>query len=296
MSASPNRTIPVFQLYGETHQWPTPDLLHCESIAERSRLHDWHIRPHRHADLVHVLHIAHGDVNLTFEEGAQRLTGPLLIVVPAMTVHAFRFSRDVDGHIVTLAMPLARHIADTLHPQGQILARAAFYPLADQPERAPIATLVDQLDAEYRHPADGRDALLEALLNSLLVLASRRATRRQARPASRQHERGEAHLARFQQLIEAHYHQQPSIPEFAERLGISSAHLSAVCQRLAGRSAQQLLHERVLLEAKRHLTYTNMTIGQVAERLGFKEPAYFTRFFKRSIKLTPSAFRQRGGR
>lgn len=65
---------------------------------------------------------------------------------------------------------------------------------------------------------------------------------------------------------------------------------------MAGRSAQQLLHERVLLEAKRHLTYTNMTIGQVAERLGFKEPAYFTRFFKRSVKLTPKAFRQRGGR
>ncbi|MCI0509671.1 AraC family transcriptional regulator [Chromohalobacter marismortui] len=293
MSASPKRAIPVFQLYGETHQWPTPDLLHCESIAERSRLHDWHIRPHRHADLVHVLHIAHGDVNLTFEEGAQRVQGPLLIVVPSMTVHAFRFSHDVDGHIITLAMPLATHIADTLHPQGKILARAAFYPLADQPERAPIATLVDQLDAEYRQPAEGRDALLDALLNSLLVLASRRATRRQARPASRHHERGEAHLARFQQLIEAHYHQQPSIPEFAERLGISSAHLSAICQRLAGRSAQQLLHERVLLEAKRHLTYTNMTIGQVAERLGFKEPAYFTRFFKRHVGCSPKEFRQR---
>ncbi|MCK0715329.1 helix-turn-helix domain-containing protein [Chromohalobacter sarecensis] len=292
MTTRQQGAIPVFQLYGETHQWPTPDLLHCESIAERSRLHDWHIRPHRHADLVHVLHIAHGEVRLTFDDDVQRVQGPLLIVVPAMTVHAFRFSHDVDGHIITLAMPLATHIADTLHPQGQVLARAGFYPLAEQAERAPIATLVAQLDAEYRQPAEGRDALLEALLNSLLVLASRRATRRQAR-RSRHHERGEAHLARFQQLIEAHYHQQPSIPELAEHLGISSAHLSAVCQRLAGRSAQQLLHERVLLEAKRHLTYTNMTIGQVAERLGFKEPAYFTRFFKRHVACSPKEFRQR---
>jgi len=295
MRAHQQGAIPVFQLYGETHQWPTPDLLHCESIAERSRLHDWHIRPHRHADLVHVLHIAHGEVRLTFDDDVRRVLGPLLIIVPAMTVHAFRFSHDVDGHIITLAMPLATHIADTLHPQGQVLARAAFYPLSEQAEREPIATLVAQLDAEYRQPAEGRDALLEALLNSLLVLASRRSTRRQSR-RSRHHERGEAHLARFQQLIEAHYHEQPGMPELAERLGISSAHLSAICQRLAGRSAQQLLHERIILEAKRHLTYTNMTIGQVAERLGFKEPAYFTRFFKRSVKLTPKAFRQRGGR
>ena len=46
--------VPVFKLYGETAVWPTPDLLHCESIPERSRLHDWEIKPHQHGDLVGV--------------------------------------------------------------------------------------------------------------------------------------------------------------------------------------------------------------------------------------------------
>ena len=41
-------TIPVFKLYGDGADWPTPDLLHCESIAARSRLHDWEIGAHRH--------------------------------------------------------------------------------------------------------------------------------------------------------------------------------------------------------------------------------------------------------
>ncbi len=74
---------------------------------------------------------------------------------------------------------------------------------------------------------------------------------------------------------------------------MTSAHLNTLCRRLAGRSALQLLHERLLLEAKRQLTYTNMTIGQVADTLGFSEPAYFTRFFKRHTGFSPKAFRQR---
>ena len=99
-------TVPVFKLYGETRHWPTPDLLHCESIAERSRLHDWHIRTHRHADLLHLLHIRDGKVTLHLEGTDRHLTGPLLIVVPAMTIHGFHFARDIDGHIITLAQPL----------------------------------------------------------------------------------------------------------------------------------------------------------------------------------------------
>ena len=59
--------VPVFKLYGETRHWPTPDLLHWESIPERSRLHDWKIHPHRHTDLLHLLHLSSGRVSLELE-------------------------------------------------------------------------------------------------------------------------------------------------------------------------------------------------------------------------------------
>ena len=48
--------VPVFKLYGDALEWPTPDLLHCESIPKRSRLHDWVIEPHRHPDLLQLLY------------------------------------------------------------------------------------------------------------------------------------------------------------------------------------------------------------------------------------------------
>ena len=52
--------VPVFKLYGDALEWPTPDLLHCESIPKRSRLHDWVIEPHRHPDLLQLLYLRSG--------------------------------------------------------------------------------------------------------------------------------------------------------------------------------------------------------------------------------------------
>ncbi|KFX71723.1 hypothetical protein TMS3_0107315 [Pseudomonas taeanensis MS-3] len=76
-----------------------------------------------------------------------------------------------------------------------------------------------------------------------------------------------------------------------EKVQLSAAHLNALCRRLAGQSALQLINQRLLLEAKRCLVYTAMTINQVSDSLVFSEPAYFSRFFKRGSGLTPKAFR-----
>ncbi|WP_163650392.1 helix-turn-helix domain-containing protein [Modicisalibacter sp. 'Wilcox'] len=292
MQNSPDDRVPVFQLYGETGRWPTPDLLHCESIAACSRLHDWHIKPHRHADLLHLLHIRHGEVRLTLEEDERRLDGPQVIIVPPVVIHGFRFSTDTDGHIISLAPPLAGHLRERLAALGEVFSRAAHYPLADQPEASPIATLIETLVGEYHRPAPGREPLLHALMQALAVQVARRASRRRTRHATLRQDRGRAHLEQFLALIDDHYAEQPTIDDLAARVGITSAHLNTLCRRLAGRSALQLLHERLLLEAKRQLTYTNMTIGQIADQLGFSEPAYFTRFFKRLSGQSPKAFRQ----
>lgn len=77
----------------------------------------------------------------------------------------------------------------------------------------------------------------------------------------------------------------------ASELGITGTYLNLLCQRLTGCSALQVLHARIMLEARRLLIYTPLTIGQVADDLGFEDPAYFTRFFKRHAGVSPKAFR-----
>lgn len=281
-------TVPVFKLYGETAAWPTPDLLHCESIAERSRLHDWEIKPHRHGDLVQLLYVQGGQAELQVEGQVSRVDQPALQVVPALSVHGFRFSRDIQGQVLTLALPLAEQLGNAF--DARLLQRAACYPVGEA--KAGLDRLFEAIDKEYYRQAPGRELMLQSLLSQLLVWIGRRALQ-QAQADASQPDRGREHLQGFTQLLETHYRQHLPIEHYAGALGISAAHLNALCRRLAGQSALQMINQRLLLEAKRCLVYTAMTINQVSDSLGFSEPAYFSRFFKRGTGQSPKAFRVR---
>ena len=288
MPSSVRGTIPVFKLYGETGVWPTPDLIHCESIAERSRLHDWEIRPHRHSDLVQLLYVQAGCAELEVEGALQRVEQASLQVVPALSVHGFRFSRDIQGHVLSLALPLVEQLGTGL-PLAP-LATASCHAVGD--EKLQLDALFESISQEYRKQAAGRDLMLQSLISILLVWIGRRCLAAQQSEAAPL-DKGRVHLQRFTRLLEEHYREHWPIERYAAELGISAAHLNALCRSLAGLSALQVINQRVLLEAKRNLVYTTMTINQVADSLGFSEPAYFSRFFKRSTGVAPQAFRQR---
>jgi AraC family transcriptional activator of pobA len=286
MHKPPVTAVPVFKLYGETTAWPTPDLIHCESIPERSRLHDWEIKPHRHGDLVQLLYVQGGSAELEVEGVVNRVQQPALQVVPALSVHGFRFSQEIQGHVLSLALPLVEQLGTVL--DSPPLARAACYPVGEQQRY--LDALFDSIAEEYSTQQPGRELMLQSLISALLVWVGRRSLALEHAEAQSP-DRGREHLQRFTRLLETHFREHRPIEQYAAELGISAAHLNALCRRLAGQSALQLINQRLLLEAKRCLVYTAMTINQVSDCLGFSEPAYFSRFFKRGSGLSPKAFR-----
>ena len=147
------------------------------------------------------------------------------------------------------------------------------------------------IDREYRSVAVHRELVLESLLAVLLAWLARQI----APPGTQalQATRGVRHFSGFCQLIETAYAGQHPVAWYAGQLGITAAHLNALCRKTAGQSALELVHERLVLEARRNLVYTSMSVSQVSYALGFADPAYFTRFFKRRTGLSPKAFRAR---
>lgn len=285
---TPQSSAPVFHLYGENHSWPTPDLIHCESISSRSQLHDWKIKPHRHSELVQLLFLRAGRADAELDGSSHPLQPATLALVPAMCIHGFKFSKDVIGVVITLASPLARQLAARQPLLQPLLREAALFPLDDLCQK--FETLIGEIAAEYAQPAPGRELVLESLVGTLLTWLARL----NAGPAvigGQPADRGGQHLLHFSRLVEREYRAHRSIDFYAERIGITPAHLNALCRRLANRSALQIIHDRLLLESKRALIYTAMTINQISDGLGFSEPAYFTRFFKRLTGLSPRAFR-----
>ena len=282
--------IPTFKLYGEDRDWPTPDLLHWESIAQRSRQHDWVIKPHRHGNLQQLIYIENGITRARLDGLQISIDTPTLLVIPQLTVHGFEFSPGTSGHVLTLAAPLLQKFLSNLGGQTSGLQSiGVISPQGEEKHR--LDHLLALIAGEYQGFHVYRDIMLQNLTNQLLVWVARQ----QAQGGSVSNntmDKGKQHYIQFQQLVEQHYREHQPLDFYAAKLKISTPHLNSICRQVAAVSALRVIHERVLLEARRDLVYTAYSVREISDGLGFSEPAYFTRFFKRLQKISPQTFRR----
>lgn len=288
--------IPIFKLYGYGNIWTVPDLMYCETIAAQEKLHNWHVKPHKHADLFQLLYLQSGHAQVHIDGQTRPLLANQILLVPQMVVHGFRFEPGSVGYILTVTYALMTQIDQAAGLTLTAAGVPVVLELADHPDKeAYIRLSFQRLNEEYRSPnTPQRTAQLQAILSTILVWAHRHIQIHvEARPSSPRN--AGRHLADFSRLIEKHYTEHHLVAWYAREIGITAAHLNVVAQAGTGKSALQLIHERVLLEARRELTYTTRTIKIISYSLGFADPGYFTRFFKRGSGLSPKDFRQQAG-
>lgn len=288
--------VPAFGLYGETWSSQVLDRMHWESIPARSRLHGWHIRPHRHSDLLQLMYVQRGPAHLEIDDATQRVDAPTLVLLPPLSVHGFRFHRRVQGHVLTLSAQVMAEFCNQWPALGRGLAQPAC--LEASGEAGMLDHLFDTVAGEYQGRRPARAEMLQALVAQLLVWTARACQSRVDAPMqdTTPHARGARHLQAYLSLVDAHFREHWPLQRYAQQVGVSSGHLNALCRRLAGATALQLQQRRLLLEAQRSLTYTTLDVQQVAAMLGFSDAAYFSRWFSRSAGCAPSAFRSRGRR
>ena len=158
-------------------------------------------------------------------------------------------------------------------------------------ERTQFLRRFRRMREELRTMRDDASDLLRARLYELLVLINR--WYRQDHPQTHAATRNGI-VERFQLMLDREFRQLHRVQDYASRLGVSPGHLNLLCRTHAGRSASAEIHQRVLLEARRLLRYTDKPAFVVAQELGFADPAYFGRFFRRETNVTPRAYRTRG--
>ena len=286
-----SEAVPSYKLFGERRPWPTPEPVHYETIAERSALHDWEISPHSHDNLVQALFLEKGRADMTLETHLVVLPVPCLVFMPARVVHGFRFSSDIVGHIVTLPEFLPGELLAHASELRPALANASHCALSPYPDLLDTARLHFALLArEYRGRAQGRLAMMMSVPAHVLVPVAR-ANDGVSGDGARS--RFRVRIERFSEMVERHFREWRPLGFYADRLGVSCAQLNTTCRRETGRSAQALIHQRLLLEARRLLVYSDLDVTAIGYALGFKDPAYFTRFFSREEGLPPSSYRAR---
>lgn len=271
-------TIPAYALYGETDSSDGPCFAHIETIEARSALHNWEIAPHRHHHSNQVLIVSDGAVDVALDGATRRLTGPCCVTVPVGAVHGFRFQPATHGWVLTLAQSYHGRASGSDDPMIGLLTKGSAEPLP--PEAAGrVARLADELVILARQPHEPLLflALAEALVRSLPSRADRSAGRNDSR------------LAQFRHLAEIHLAEHRPVTFYADSLGVTVRTLNRLCQCELGCTPLELLNGRLASEAQRLLRYTNASVTQVAEALGFADASYFSRFYLRMIGRRPSA-------
>ena len=95
----------------------------------------------------------------------------------------------------------------------------------------------------------------------------------------------------FRDLLESNYTKMKSVKDYSQLIFISEKRLSQATTKIIGKSPKEIINDRILLEAKRLLVHTNLSIKEMGQILGFDDPAYFVRYFKKNAETTPVEFR-----
>lgn len=106
---------------------------------------------------------------------------------------------------------------------------------------------------------------------------------------------GQRRYQAFVDLLEREFMRQHQVQFYAAQLSCSPKTLNLTCQQYAKRTAKHSIDQRILLEAKRLLVHTSLSINAISEMLGFGEGTHFAKFFKNHVACTAHEFRQEWG-
>ncbi len=249
--------------------------------------------PHRH-DYHELIWTRSGEGRHMLDHRTVPVVPGTITVIGRGQVHVFEQARDLIGAAVRFGDellhegPIAR--AD---PAWLFAGCGGWNVTVPQSYHAPLESVIATLQAESAAPPDARSADLQRHLLSVLLLwierwyDGERTERRDGDDA------GLELFRRFSQLLERDFAAHHDAAHYADALAMPPAALSHALSRVAGKSTKELVLDRVMIEATRLLRFTDRTVGEVAFHIGFADPLYFSRAFKRHTGDPPTAYRDR---
>ncbi|MBN8678016.1 MAG: helix-turn-helix domain-containing protein [Chitinophagales bacterium] len=208
-------------------------------------------------------------------------------------IHTWDFNQDTDGYIVNFNESFFTSFCHNPHfvrdfPLFSSISGSSVNTL-DMSCCGEVETTFAQMLEEFdKKEADYKMDMLRGMLSTILVRLSRVVPQPFNDGVSKHNL---VLMRQFEILIEQHFREKRLPKEYAELMFVTPNHLNALSNSVVGKSAGELIRDRILLEAKRLLVNSDLMISQIAETLNFEDNAYFTRFFKKYLGVTPEGFR-----
>jgi AraC-like DNA-binding protein len=181
-------------------------------------------------------------------------------------------------------------------PPSRIFDYPFFFPTEVMPwldvrpeDSVAVMLMFNDLQREFDAGLDGAAEVLRAMLHILLVRVNRLYAK--AHP-QKEVTRAELLVRRFYLAVEQHFREFQNVGQYARLLGVTANHLNDTMHDLHGKAAGEVIRQRRLLDAKRLLSHSEMSVSEIGYHLGFEDPSYFSRFFRRYEHCAPAEFRE----
>lgn len=286
--------IPTYGLYGDHSQSGWDITFNFEWIPQRSSIYNWVIPPHMHEAFIQFLFITEGSGSVLLDDKRWQIRAPALLVIPAHYVHGFNWKPDINGIVITTAQLPLESIAQLLYPDliSTLNAPCVLNLPSDSQYEDELMPLILHIEQEARIAEAGQNAFSLSLITAVLVKVARiKAKEGATAEDSLIDDRKNDLLQRFRALINQWFKLHKPLADYATELQITSGHLARLCREELGITALNMIHARLIHEAKRDLVYTNGSVRHIADSLGFQDEAYFSRFFKRHTGQNPNVYR-----
>lgn len=205
--------------------------------------------------------------------------GTIFFISPGQ-IHSFDTKHDQEGYVLKICAELFDDFVSLSCVTVQDKDSAALEML--------IGAMQEELKKE---DSLGHREALHSLVK-LFVIMVRRSYAGMNPSAPNPHKVSYKAFLNFRKLIEENYCRLHTVKDYASLLNVSSKTLTLYVNECSKYSPLELINNRIILEAKRLLRYSVLSVKEIAFRLGFEDPSYFAKFFKRLVKQSPADYRE----
>jgi len=272
---------------------------------------DWVMNDPGRRDRCYAVLLLSGRARIGLRQGTIECKAPALVWMPLGETQRFSVSAGGEGYLLSVADDLvARHcgggaggpgVSSVGSPVGSPVGGGLplrfaadtvhnVTPAENSENLSLLARSFEAIRAELMQNALGASLVVGAHLQIILTMVLRLGEG--VMEQRDKHGPGSITFQRFLQVLELHFREHWNVADYATALGVSERRLGSAVLRATGKPPLSIIHERVLREACMRLEQSPLGVAQIAYGLGFRDPAYFSRFFKRYMGEAPGGYRR----
>lgn len=250
--------------------------------------------PHRH-DFFEVLYLQKGSGYHVIDGNKYEIRPPCVFFMSPGQAHKLELSHDIEGFIFIFTSDF--YLLNR-NNQNSLIEFPFFYTIhQDNPPLVLnhendirfLEILFRQSIAEVEKAGNYTFEMLRSILDLILTTC---AARYQVGESLLNKEKGQILVKKFFHLIEENNQKKLLLSDYANMIGVTANHLTQTVKLLTGKTSSQIIKSKQLIEIKRLLFHTNLSVSEIANQLNFDDQSYFTKFFKRETGLTPLEYRR----